>query len=311
MISLSFLNLHSSSSVKIYENLNALAQRSDVYTGDDFYFGFDSSNQGFLDIIGGHRPLAIKYGPSFSLFQRDITGTRYEMYYIDVKNKCLLPIIRMSAKSQGLANIRQMLPFSFANFYTQSLKSSKSSDDEKDIEASSFEDDVHGVLEVLADNQWPSALQIEKMLAAIQAILSKDQHLSITVSDILALKAQMQTEIVKKACDEDFVADYYPFYDTARIDIDFLLERHKALITVREVNDKYPRIEVIIPDTNKEDEYQAVFKSKDADLYEQLRNARVDTKAMSALLKLHFHEKLEGFLSKQGISLTSASQAAP
>ena len=120
MILISDLIGHPSSPRNIYSNLNALAERRDLYEGEDFWFGFDSSNKNFLDIIGGQQPLAIKHGPILSLYQRSVEGEECRTYYIDVAAKKLHPIIRIQASTSQIHDLRALLPWSFRDTYLPS-----------------------------------------------------------------------------------------------------------------------------------------------------------------------------------------------
>ena len=309
MITIGMLDLHPSSPRAAYGNLGALAQRTDLYTGDDFYFGFASSNHTFLDIIGGHKPLAIKHGPIFSIYRHDVSdGYSCQTYYIDVKNKTLLPIIAIIAKPSAAGVFNRLLPWLFIDFYLQaSMKSSVVLEvsDEHEI---SPEEMIRSALEQMAKNSWPDNDKLNAMGEAVATIASRENDLNITLVDLPKLSAQMKIEQMAPVVD-DFVAPYNPFYDNYRVDLDFVMENNPERITVRQVNDQYPRIEVIIPGASAGNGYAAVFKKHDLALYNELQAALAQPKLISRLLVEHFPEIVSQYFTKHQFELPSEPAA--
>ena len=155
MIMVGMLDMHSSSPTSIFGDLAALAKRHDLYSGDDFYFGFTSSNHTFLDIIGGQQPLAIKYGPIFSIYRQDsVAGYLCETYYIDVKTRALLPIINIAAKPLAAGVFKRLLLWSFTDFYGQAADPSVQMDKPKESSID-HEEMIPSVIEQLAKSRWP------------------------------------------------------------------------------------------------------------------------------------------------------------
>ena len=292
MLMVSLLDAHSSSPLKIYKDLKALALRKDLYTGDDFYFGFDSSNHNFLDIIGGHQPLAIKHGPMLSLYRQGVDGYSYDAYYIDVNTKTLLPVINITAKPSDSATFTQMLPWSFIDFY---LKASEPSVSEKETVAKetkpSSEQMIQAMLEQLATSRWPEVRALSQLPSEVIALKSRVKDLEITLADLPALKQKVQ-DPVKKAGSNDFIAHYNPFFDNSRISIDFLKSSNPKQITVRKINDKYPRIEIIAPELPVDKHFSAVYESRSPAIYKSFQDCLGKPEEVTELLKEHFPEVL-------------------
>ena len=299
MIDIGMLDRHPSSPTKACGNPDALAQRLDLYTGDDFYFGFASSNHTFLDIIGGHQPLAIKHGPILSLYHHHgAGGYTCQTYYIDAKAKALLPVIHIVANPVAVGIFEQLLPWSFTDFYLHTLDHSDEQETTSD-RGPGAEESVRSVLDKLAKNGSPDDGEISRLHDAVASILAGQDGLNITLGDFAELKRCTQQECKVPSAD-DFVADYNPFYNNVKIPISFLREKNANLITVRQINDRFPRIEAIVPGVSR-DGLLAVFKAKNSALYSALQTSLAEPAAISRLLKEHFPERVEQYYVENGI----------
>ncbi len=307
MINISMLDSHHSSPTHAYGDMTALAKRVDLYSGDDFYFGFASSHRTFLDIIGGHQPLAIKHGPTLSIYQHDTAGYTCLMYYIDVKNQALLPVISMMSKSSFEGNFNRLIPWSFVSFYPR-YPHKPSADQDTTPGEESPEERICSVLETLAENDWPDNHLLSQLTMTIDELTSHESDLDIHCADLLELKTKMMI-VPQKPSINTFVADYNPFYDNYKIDLDFIMDKNSEQITVRQVNDAYPRIEVIIP---KPDgwEYCPVFKNKTPALFSTLHAALDQPHNMSHLLREHFPEEVEAYLATHFNTMSQTQLAA-
>ncbi len=304
MIIMSELKAHPSSPTSAYGDLAALSKRTDLYKGDNFYFGFASSNRTFLDIIGGHEPLAIKYGPVFALYRRTLEGSECQIYYIDAKAKELIPVISMSAKPIATTILHQQLPWEFTNSYLSVAGGYGGALDT----GSKPQEMIAAVIEQMANSTWPDDKVIEQLPKAIEELLSREE-ITMTLTDLSKLKQRMHV-LGKVATDSDFVAAYNPFYDNVNVDISFLLRENSNCMTVREVNDAYPRIEVIVPGL----ESAAIFEKNEPKLYQALRDALAEPLEISRLLREHIPETVSAYLAMHSIDqplLLSAEAPLP
>jgi hypothetical protein len=292
MLELSLLHKHPSSPTRIIGNLQALAERKDLYTGDDFYFGFDSSNHSFLDIIGNHQLLAIKHGPLLSFYREGKNDFHYAAYYIDVKNKTLVSLVDITAKADASLLFQQLLPWSFTDFYSQVTKSSSAAQSSnKVIEETKpkntllYSTMIKEMIEKIATSYWPEESVLTTLPTAVKHLNTQMKDLTINLSDISSLKKEFNIINIKSNSD-DFVAPYNPFYDNARISTDFLMLVNPQQITVRIINDKDPRIEIISPEELADGKkYRAIYKHTSSDMYDSFRDSIDNMSAIKALLK--------------------------
>ena len=303
MLMVRLLDLHQSSPMKIYGDLKLIAERKDLYTGDDFYFGFDSSNHNFLDIISGKQPLAIKHGPILSLYRHNVDGYSYDAYYIDVKTKALLPLINIRAKPLSSDIFEQLLPWSFSGFYEADILDTREPVPEPVTpEKASQESEltpkkmVSNLLELLASSFWPDDSMLSLLPAAVTKLNAFSKDLVLTLVDISALKRNVQVA-GKKTGDDDCIAPYNPFFDNQRINIAFLQRVNPSQITVRKINDKYPRVEIIAPRLPKGNRYLAVYERTSPETYKKLTNSLDDPKAIAELLNEHFPEVMKASIT--------------
>lgn len=306
MILISLLDAHASSSLKTYSNEKELAKRNDLYTGDDFYFGFDSSNQSFLDIIGGKKPLAIKYGQTLCLYKQSLEGYSCTIYCIDPKERKLVPIISISAKPEDAFVFQKILPWSFTDFYldrtqpTEKLESAKSNTAHSEYR-------IQDVIEKIITGQWPSDKRLEKLNSAILDLHSQCSNLKITVHDLKQVKELLHPE-VPISDETNFITPHSPFHNNARLTIDFIKNQFPNQITVRFIEDGYPRIEIIAPGLENDSSYTAVYKSTSPRLYEQFKSSLSKPEELTSLLKEEFADMVDEFLLKQCSPQTRESQ---
>lgn len=310
MIGIGRLDKHSSSPTAAYMDLAALTKRPDLYTGDDFYFGFASSNHTFLDIIGAREPLAIKHGPIFSIYRHDgADGYSCHTSLIDPFTKELLPLISMMAaptNPSAASTFRQLLPWEFSDTYVDSFVPPEAGEEKRELGPEST---IFIVLEQLANNNWPDAPQIRQLPEAIATILEKTKDLTIELSDIAAYRERfcIPSKAPKR---DDFIAPYHPFHDNLRLSIDFIMSEAPSRITVRQVGGAYPRIEVIMPGLPAKEAVIFVAKADQDALYRTYRDSLNNPKKMHELLIAHYPKQVEAYLLKQGLEGYSASASS-
>ena len=310
MIGIGRLDMHPSSPTAAYMDLSALAKRPDLYTGDDFYFGFASSNHTFLDIIGAHEPLAIKHGPIFSIYRHDGSdGYACHTLLIDPFSKELLPLIKMTAaptNPYAASAFRQLLPWEFSDTYVDSFVPSEAGVEKRDAAPESI---IFIVLEQWANNSWPNDSKIRQLPEAIDTILAKTKGLNIELSDIAAYRERLciPSKAPKR---DDFIAPYHPFHDNLRLSIDFIMSQAPLRITVRQVGGPYPRIEVIMPGLPTSKAVIFVAKTDQEALYQRYRDSLSNPQKIHELLITHFPEQVEAYLLKQGLEGSSASASS-
>jgi len=308
MIIISLLDIHPSSPKKIYKNLDELAKRADLYTGDNFYFGFESSNSTFLDIIGGQQPLAIKYGPILSLYQRSVDDIDCYTYYIDVANQTLCLVLEMQAKPTANLTLQSILPWLFVDAYLHATETLSGPSQEEAVEPSE-EKKIQLILEQLAINRWPSEEAIALLSELTQSVLNREDSLKMTWGDLLAIKQKTQVKQANPSSN-NIVATYNPFYDSVSVDIDFLLAQNPSHITIRQVNDSDPRIEILSPKLNEDERYEAIYKKSSPNLYQSFQEALNNPKQLTTLLKEHYKDLVERFLTTHSIAQSTPQQVA-
>lgn len=287
MLRLNLIDRHPSSPMNIYNHIDALATRKDLYTGDDFYFGFDSSNHTFIDIIRANEPLAIKHGPTLSLYQRTNSGYSISMYYIDTNKQALRPVLTITAKPDALHTFRSVLPWSFTDFYLEMTESRPEVIGVESAESLSSEYMIESLIELLATNRWPDVELNSRLTEATNDIMERDKEISITLADLNQLKTQIELGN-KKPDPECCVAPHDPFHDTPRLDQDYISEVNPNHITVRLIKDRYPRIEIISPKSEGDDSYTPVYEKSSPELFKSLHEALSDTQTLTELVTEHF-----------------------
>ena len=297
-------DVHAASPPRLLQNLAGLAQRADIYTGDNFYFSFAGSNQTFLEIIGQQEPLAIKCGPLFSIYNRTIQGSRCDIYYIDIKMKALLPVLCVTATPQASIVFSRLFPWSFADFSQIGLEYPSSV---KPLAAGfSPEEIISNFIEKLAEHTWPDGDHILRIVEATTAIVSREQGLTTTLCDLAVLKEQVLLKSEGPIVD-NFIAPYNPLYDSVRLEIDSFLEKNPQQISVRQINDdNYQRIEVIAPGLPAEERYAAVYQQTDAILYHQLKASLTDPLLMSQLIGENFPKMVSLYFAKHALSVAES-----
>ncbi|KGP63449.1 hypothetical protein EP47_09575 [Legionella norrlandica] len=297
MISISSLGSHPSSPLKFFNNEKELAKRDDLYTGEDFYFGFDSSNHSFLDIIGGKKPLAIKYGQILSLYKQSIEGNSCVIYCINANEKKLVPIITINTLPADAHLLQQLLPWSFTDFYSERcpvdewIRSTKR-------RATHSEYRIQKIIEQISNSQWPNDSELDEFNRNISDLLAKNSDLRITVHDLSPVKAQANPEILPSN-HRDLITPYSPFHNNARLSVDFFKTKFPHHITVRLIDDVYSRIEIITPGIEDDLTYKAIYKSTSPVLYWQLKEVLNNPEELTVLLQEEFKDLVDEFLLKQ------------
>ena len=295
MLRVNLIDRHQSSPMTINKDIAALAKRNDLYTGEDFYFGFDSSNHTFFDIISANEPLAIKHGPTLSLYQRMDNQHSISMYYVDASNKKLTHVISITAKSEDtLSGFNSMLPWSFKDFYLQMTEPPLEGGAEIANKPLSPEQQIELLMEQLATNKWPSEEQINALTDAKNKILAREQDITIDLANLNQLKKNLELES-KKPSPDCIIAPYNPFYDNVRISTEFLSKTNPDHITVRQLGNPYPRIEIISPKSQGDDSYSAVYESAQPDLFKSLQKALANTDELVELLSEYFPEIVDTY----------------
>lgn len=268
--------------------------REDLYRQDNFYFGFDSSNNSYLNLINSYRPLAVKYGSVFMIYNHSATETAFDLFWIDNQHKQLVSLIQITTKPEDSHLMSTVLPCSFDRPYRRHFDRLHQAADEVDNLLALW-------MERLTKGVWPNEEEYEQLieyLALSQGDLNKGS--AITCANLPVLQQQLQNR--KSTPDtDDFVTPYSLIDGNPDLDIDELLSRNPTTITIRKINDEYPRIEVIIPDEGQEERYMAIYKTKDPDLFVQLEEGLGDSKKLSSLLKEQFPERIGKYFSQQGI----------
>lgn len=310
MINLSHLRLHHSSSQKIYGDYEAIAKRVDLYTGDDFYFGFDSSNSSFLEMVGEYQPLAIKHGPTLTLYKVTGDGAECSVSYIDDSKKKIIPLFHIHAKSVASIQLfHQTQPWYFPDFSLLEFGSMEVQTQPSEKDLTPY-DIISQLIEFLAQNQVPSDVQIQALHDAIQKVNAHDNGLSISIENLDWLKDKLTKQMTRPPSDKDFVT-YNVFYNNPRLRIGFFQAFNLERITVRQILDDYPRIEVIIPLLPVSERYLVIFKNEDKILYEALQKAMPEPLVLCELLKQRFPESINQYLNKIGLPTTTPDMNQP
>lgn len=301
-INISPLGIHSSSPAKILTQSNRfelLAQRPDLYLGEDFYFGFDSSNHNFIDIIEEQEPLAIKYGQTLSLYHYTANKTVYDLYFIEEKSRQLIPMINLEAHAIDNGLIKYLIPFEFVDLYERVYN--KNDIVSGDEEYSESEQIISLFLKKLLLGEWPTEKESVHFQKAIHDLESKTTC-RCRLEDLQFIKTARQKP--KEPNENDFVA-VNPFYDNARIELASLIRNNPECVTVREIKDNnYPRIEIVAPVIDVSDQYEIVFQKENPALFKELHHAleHGDTVNLSHLLKQHYPEKVQHYFSDIGLT---------
>jgi hypothetical protein len=295
MISVNLLDSHSSSPLRIFNHLQELAKRDDLYSGKDFYFGFDSSNMTFLDMIGEHQPLAIKYGSILSLYQRKVEGATCSIYYIDLYSRQLLPLMNIQAMPAATDIFTQLIPFSFIDFYLERTEPQVERVELNPNNPLTAEQVIQSLIEQMAVKQWPDANIMSRISQSVQEIRSKEQGITNELANLPQLKERISQERPSPLSGV-IVAPYNPLFDNQRIAFDSLMEANPMHISVRQIDDRYPRIEVISPKSVGHN-YTAIYQTVNPDLYELFKANLGRSSELEALLKEHFSEIANDYAS--------------
>jgi hypothetical protein len=300
MIPISLLAAHPSSPLGAYNNVEQLEKREDLYSGEDFYFGFNSSNHTFLDIIGEKQPLAIKHGPTVSFYQENVTGCSYSIYYIDPFKKTLYPLMAISAESGEIYSVQQLLPWSFVDFYLHATVA----DTESVPPTPGEEQTIQNIMTQLVTNNWPNDQEILDLNHAISTLNTKNASIKITFTDIKALREKMIPEILPTT-KVDFITPYSPFYNNPRLSTDFFTEKFSERITIRVVEDAYPRIEIIAPGLSNNNFFSAIYKKTSPELYTQFVELQNKSEELSKLLQKEFPDVVTDFVTLHSNEITT------
>jgi hypothetical protein len=292
MIELVDLMKKPSSPLVCMDDVNALKERRELYSGENFYFGFESSNYSFLNIINNHQPLGIKYGTVLAIYQRDVDGITFNLYWIDFSHKELIPLFNITGKPADVSLFNKILPFSFTESYLNRF-----SDEEKLSPADATTYQLMDALKQLTAGNWLDAEDYEKLKVAIKDIMS-NSSCTITCADLLTLQQEL-TMMAGTVTAEDFVTPFCLSNCNPDLYVQELITRNPNTITLRKINnDNYPRIELIIPGAD----YTAVFEKQDPKLYLDLQNALTDTRQASCILREHFKSEVGEYLERQGVN---------
>lgn len=299
MITINTLNRHQSSSAKIYGNLVELAKRKDLFTGEDFYFGFDSSNHSFLDILSHQEPLAIKYGPIFSIYCRNAENSICDFYYINDQTEQLIPLMKFQADATAALVFNTLLPWNFTDLYLErfnpSVKQSRIADAMK---TPILENTISAIIEKFANNSWLDDTSIHHFTTMVSELQAHEKAISITLSPDFPIIAQKKQSCKKEASKADFVATYNPMYDNPRFDLDFIFDNNPSHVTVREMKGKYPCIEILFPFLSDEKSYQAIYERTDSELYHRIQANLCDSLELSKIVNERYPELVSEFFLK-------------
>lgn len=296
MLYIDLLNGHHSSRTSMYSRPNELAAtRSDLYTGADFYFGFDSSNHTFLDIIGDKQPLAIKYGPILSLYQSQVGSACCSIYYIDPRTATLHPILDIRATAQARSALQRIIPWSFDDLYLQAFQSANTKIETSPDSLPNEQSLLTEALEQLAKLQWPSKRVMEQLPHVVSTITADNPELTISLVDLEQLKNKVTTP-QQPVHSTNFVASYNPFFDNARISVEFLVEQTPDHVRVRSIDGKDPCIEIIIPGLPLAEGYHSLYKSNAPGLYRLFTESLQDGETLTQLLKEQFPEPIQHYM---------------
>lgn len=301
-INISGFGLHTSSPAKILtqpDKITIMAQRTDLYCGDDFYFGFDSSNHNFIDIIDLQEPLAIKCGHTLSLYHDTSHTTVYELYFIEEESRQLIPVIKLESQAIDSGLIKYLIPFEFLDLYERTYNKNDMTTGTREYSAS--EQFISLFLTKLLLGEWPTKKESIHFQKAVYD-LQTDTTCRCQLEDLQLTKMSRQKH--KEANENDFVA-INPFYDNPRINLASLIKHNTECVTVREIkNHHFPRIEIVVPVMNISEQYEIVFQKENPVLFKNLHHAleQGDTTNLSHLLKQHYPEKIQHYFSEAGIT---------
>lgn len=303
MIELNELKRHNSSPLTLLGKHELMEQRRDLYSRENFYFGFESSNASFLDIIGNHKPLGIKYGPIFCLYHPTHNERSVELFWIEPDTKQLISLMTLKASAKDSGLVKAVLPFSFTSVYDECYQS-----EDEEIKPDSALYPLALVINQLTQGIWPDKTQYEN-LKKILTLIDKKMSATLTCIDLPAMEKSLVREKITPTAD-DFVSPLSLTNANENLPINVLLKLHPDTITLRLVNDNYPRVEIHIPGKQVKIHFEAVFKSEESQLFDDLSNSLADTKTASALLKTHLKDKLEEYFAEQGFDSPAAPSAS-
>lgn len=299
---ISLLERHPSSPRSIYPNISALAQRADLYTGDNFYFGFDSSNHSFLDIIGGNEPLAIKFGPIFCLYDKTVDKISCSIYYIDVINKKLDLLVAMDSPPNDSLTIPSLVPWSFVDTYFQSEEWEPPLEEEK--KELTDKQKIQMILEQFALSEWPDEehLHLLKQLSTIAPQLKIQLGNFAEIEKIRFIPPQKPTRT-------HYIAPYNPFYDNEQTRINFIRKNTPSHITLRHIKSAYTRIEIIAPGLSEEHSFKGIYKNRSKELYQSVLQSLKQPEQLAKLLELHFPAIASDFLALHSLGSLEPEEA--
>ncbi len=190
------------------------------------------------------------------------------------------------------------MPWSFTTFEQIALEHIEQHPKQSAEEPLSPEEIISAFIETLAKNAWPDDDQITGISEAITTIMSSEKGLDMTLYDLPCTPIEY-----KQPTMDDFIAPYNPLFDRASLDIGFLLEKNPQHISVRLVNDRYPRVEVMAPNLPSDKMYAAIYQRTNMTLYHQLKASLTDPLLMSQLIRENFPEMVSLYFEIQSLSM--------
>ncbi len=279
--------MHQAAKANDYKNIVELAKRDDLYTGQDFYFGFASNNKNYFTIITEKLPLAIKYGATISIYTTNIEDHGFTTYVINYKTKTLELLFAIKpVNTEDVADFQSLLPWSFNKIY-----------DIGDMAIFKWQQQEKNIFHVIIENI--AKFTINK--SEIDKFQHELSNLSKKMSKVVFQQGQFNFSLLipvpveTKPKLENFVAAYNPFYNNVNITFKFLLQQNYNMITIRNIinDDNYPRIEIILPNTT---EHYLIIGVEDVKNYSALQNNLYDTKFLSEYLIKHYYALALTFL---------------
>lgn len=265
-------------------DIESLAKRQDLYTNDNFYFGFSSSNQSFLQIMNNSGFLAIKYGPTLSLYQKTAKGSSGYIYYINTSTQTLDPILDFKASISEEVTLNLLVPWAFKDHYLDMTEPHL--EDASEIPQTSPELAIQSLIEQISNNHWPDELISQ---AAGAALSLKRKGVKITLGDLQGLKNKIVKQLLPPT-HENFVNS--GLINPALSIFDVMTE-YPEHITVREVTGDDARIEIIVP--SQPDEYIAIYLQSEPQRYAAFQATLNNTAVLSSLITELFPEMVNDY----------------
>tara|TARA_Y100000588_G_scaffold394379_1_gene514540 strand:- start:2718 stop:3566 length:849 start_codon:yes stop_codon:yes gene_type:complete len=270
MIILATLNRLESSPIEYADNNALLEKRADIYGGNNFYFGFNSSKMNFIDILNQYHQIAIKYFSTLTILRRGNDHAEICLYHINPSDQKLS--LLASIKSDNKEAIMAICPFSFAKdpFFCPT-----------DPPQRVFKTIQNILLNIIKSPLIVDMARLKELSAALKE--TKDFNLvSIQQTDGSEL-SQMSNNAPPSS--STTIANYLPILDNDDITPAQIADINKNQITVRRLHDSLERIEVI--DATSDDNNHSVmsiYKFKQPELFEQITANMEDKNKLSQLI---------------------------